>query len=114
MLSLAPFWLAGAAIIALMSLWARANRRSGWRRARPGADLPSLRELLELDEEVREGSEQASLPVVLPARSQPPPGSPDSADLVALQVALSRPASLQENPPQEPHPQTTKTQVAAS
>jgi hypothetical protein len=82
MLSLAFFWLASAAIIVLMSLWARANRRRGWRRERSGADVPSVRELMELSEEIRQGGERAApTPVPLGAAgSSPaaPPVPPDS------------------------------------
>lgn len=109
MFAVAPFWLAGAAIIALMSFWARANRRSGWRRRRPEANPSSLGELLALEEELRRRNERIPSPIKLAARPQPPVSATDLASLIALQAALSR-SGL---PPQTPAPQPQTTAVRA-
>lgn len=108
MVSLAPFWLAGAAIIALLSLAARANRRRGWRRERSGAELTTLWELMKQPE----GDSTPVIPLAPRARPQPQASAPEAASLVALEAALRRTTPAPETAPQEPHPQTADERVA--
>ena len=109
MLAYAPFWLAGAAIIALMSLFARANRCRGWRRERPGAEFAALWGLMEV-----QGAERASpVPLAPLARSRPPAESPDPANLVALAEALRRTTLARERQPEGSHKATADARIVA-
>lgn len=107
MLAYAPFWLAGVAIIALTSLWARANRRSGWRRERSGAEVTTLRELMELPD----ADYTPVIPLAPLARPQPPVSDPDPASLLALEAALGRAPRAQQAAPQKSPPQTADEHV---
>lgn len=76
MLPLPALWLASAAVILLMGLWARANRRSGWRQR------PAEHDRLE--------AYPVRLLETLPrGPSVPPPDNLNwSASLIALEAAL--------------------------